>query len=379
MLEITSQQRNVVSSVRPQDLFEPLSYDADADYFYLGDASIGFGFSCTPLSGYDKNIEAKLESLIRQTYPADSMLQIILWSRSPAGLQDKQPADRQLQVFLIVKFPCRHSLPSASETEKVSELKICLNAGLQAIGLQPGSIGPNTYLDIMRGLMSGGRETQEGATYDDSRLIREQIVHDEKSVIIQTNPLRFGEKRVFVLSVTRYPDYICLENAGFSYLGGKQNKDPSSMGDYLLTLNVFFPSEERTISRDREGSHDRLAPMPVGRLDSYTPPLNAEHNVLYRRLNGDDRAILCNTTVCLFNEDEAQIDEYPEIASHTISYYRNIGFQIQEDRYIALPLLLNALPFGADASLVDELMRYKPMCGKDIASLFPAGYQQAIS
>jgi len=143
----------------------------------------------------------------------------------------------------------------------------------------------------------------------------------------------------------------------------------------MLTLNIFFPEDKSGFGINFDDDPDSATNSSGGTLDRYTPPLNEEQQVLYHKMGGNGRAMLCNMIFCLFGNGEEQKEEINYLTSlsisKTIAYYRKLGFQIQEDQYIATALLLDALPFGADSLLVEELMRYRSMEESQLAKLLP--------
>ena len=61
-------------------LFSALAYDPDSHVFLLADASIGFGFICQPLTGADASVSARVNVLLNQDWPTETLLQVSLWT-----------------------------------------------------------------------------------------------------------------------------------------------------------------------------------------------------------------------------------------------------------------------------------------------------------
>lgn len=61
-------------------LFSTLAYDHDHHLFLLADSSIGFGFICRPLTGADPSVSARVNVLLNQDWPTDTLLQVSLWT-----------------------------------------------------------------------------------------------------------------------------------------------------------------------------------------------------------------------------------------------------------------------------------------------------------
>lgn len=65
----------------------------------------------------------------------------------------------------------------------------------------------------------------------------------------------------------------------------------------------------------------------------------------FEALQEGDRPIRANMTLTLFSPtEEASISS----VSNARTYFKELGFELMEDKYFCLPIFLNALPFGAD-------------------------------
>ena len=61
-------------------LFSALAYEPDHHLFLLADSSLGFGFICRPLTGADHSVSARVNVLLNQDWPTETLLQISLWT-----------------------------------------------------------------------------------------------------------------------------------------------------------------------------------------------------------------------------------------------------------------------------------------------------------
>jgi hypothetical protein len=46
----------------------------------MADSSIGFGFLCRPMTGADASVSARVNVLLNQDWPTDTLLQVSLWT-----------------------------------------------------------------------------------------------------------------------------------------------------------------------------------------------------------------------------------------------------------------------------------------------------------
>ena len=96
----------------------------------------------------------------------------------------------------------------------------------------------------------------------------------------------------------------------------------------------------------------------------------ADYDVLFDGLDNGDRILKMQHTFILFADTA---DEATAAVSGMISYYRDQQFFVQDDRYIALPLFIGALPFGADTDpkAINFLRRYRTVGSGQASHLAP--------
>lgn len=158
-------------------LFPVLAYAEEEGLFLLEDRSLGFGFLCEPLSGADPAVADRVNVLLNQEWPVDSLVQVSLWT-SPdldatlARMQARrlartEPVYRNLvqgsidflrqgtrtplesvsgtrlrhcQVVVTVKLPLAHPQPSDADLQRAAELRLASLQSLTTIGLRPETL-----------------------------------------------------------------------------------------------------------------------------------------------------------------------------------------------------------------------------------------------
>lgn len=81
-----------------------------------------------------------------------------------------------------------------------------------------------------------------------------------------------------------------------------------------------------------------------------------------------DRIVKASLTLGLFSDS---LEESEARLSEAVTYCREIGWVMKEDRYLALPLLVNALPFCADPGAVGFLNRYFTLASRHAVEFMP--------
>lgn len=419
----------MIKRATASDLFSVRSFQKEAGLFFFKDESLaylGFGFICNPLTYLDDSSAQKLNVLFSQNYPNDSIVQVMLWASpdieqilcdtlimrdwinqtdadSPEQLLktifekkaehfDKsvnRPIEsrnktkvRDLKVIITVRFPCKAMQPGKAEEEDATELKHSVFQVLETTGMCPQSIAPESYLRIMHTLINWGTEPawkKSHNLYDEGKPLCDQIVDINSVINSDAKGVWLGEKRVKTLSVKRYPEHIHLVNA-LCYLGDPRSGARGLKGNTLITLNVLYPAADDARAK-AEGARNRVTYQATGPMTKYVPKLISQkqsYDELFKAVDDGDRIVKANMTVCLF-ADGPQLENGQESAdataavSNAITYFRELGFQLQEDVFINLPLFLNSLPFGAEQHVVKDLMRYKTMATRHATHLMPVG------
>jgi conjugal transfer ATP-binding protein TraC len=90
-------------------------------------------------------------------------------------------------------------------------------------------------------------------------------------------------------------------------------------------------------------------------------------DVLFDAYRDGDRPIRAYFGVLLFC-DEA---EEAAAVSNARVYFRELGFQLLEDKFFCLPFFLNCLPFGPERSAIADLKRYRTLATRHAIPLLP--------
>ena len=199
------------------NLFSALAYDPDHRLFLLADSSIGFGFICRPLTGADPSVSSRVNVLLNQDWPTETLLQVSLWT-SPdieealAIMQTRRlkqqkttyktmtqasidflrqgtskPPEtisgarlRRSHVLVTVKLPINNPRPSESDLLRATDLQRATQQSLTTIGLNPDILDANHYVRLLNTVLNwnpdAGWKDRVVPECDPTRLIREQLL-----------------------------------------------------------------------------------------------------------------------------------------------------------------------------------------------------------
>ena len=396
-------------------LFSPISYDDETRMFYTSDSYIGFGWVSNPITGADEVLAEKLNMLLSMQFPAGTVASFTMWASPDVDgyisrlLDIRKKADygkhpvlkqalvekseflqggtvkrvndrvygvlRDVVVVISFKIPTsKGSLPNDKDWRTAGEFRTSLEKGFEGIGLAPTPLDQRLYLHLLGSMLNWGDNPSwrhGGPEYDPKTLLNEQVVDFDTDIKLAENGLVLGAKHVRVLSPKRYPDYVSLPAMHLMVGDIKHGRDGIG-GNFLSTMNIYFPDgvAERAKHEGKKNMVNYQAMGPVAALNGALRQKKSDYDVLFQGVDNGDRLLKMQHTFVLFADSA---EEATQAVSGMISYYRDMHFHVQDDRYIALPLLIGALPLGADPSpkAISFLRRHRTVGSSHAANLAP--------
>ncbi len=400
--------RYTLSRYRIADLFPTLAFDREMYFFYQADRSLAFGFRCTPLAGVDHQFEHRMNALLTHTWPSGTILQFSLWA-SPDGehilrhkemrvfnqkhyhqevaatirqvggfLREKtiQPLEggiliRDTTLWFVVILPISGNHPTPAEIEQAAGFRSVAEQALVNLQLAPVPVDVERYLRLMDTLINWKNQSWRqfsASRYDPLATIGEQIVDYDMNLEVDVCGVTLGDKRVKILSAKRFPAIIAPGEA-MNYLADFMSGMRGIRQNVLITLNLFYPDQEK-IRFALENKRIWIIRQASTPLAKYLPDLaesRDEFDELSNRMKDGDAVIKAALGMLLFT-DPAQEDK---ATTNARVYFRELGFQLVEDRFFCLPLFLHYLPFGASRHIVNSSFRYKTLSTSQAIPLAP--------
>lgn len=398
---------HTIERYRISELFQTLAYDPDTRLFYQGDRSLAFSFICRPLAGVDGQFAQRMNALLTSEWPDNAILQFSLWagpdieeildrrqermaaegnptasviSQFAEFLRGKteEPLDpgsglivRDIRLVVSAILPLKSGQPETADIEQAVGLRNATEQALSNLQLRPVPLDAGGYLRLMDTLINwNGKSWRDfsDSRYDPAMPLRDQISDYDIDLEVDSDGLRLGPKRVKILSVKRFPEYM-TPGAAMNYLGDHLSGSRGIRQNCLITLNLHYPPQEsiRFSLENKRVWFVRQASTP---LVKYLPDLietKDELIGLFECLNDGDLIVQAALGMVLFTSPE-------EEQRHTTNarvYFREQGFQLVEDRFFCLPLFLHYLPLGASRDLVKTSFRYKTMATRHVAPMAP--------
>jgi conjugal transfer ATP-binding protein TraC len=392
------------------DLVAPQSYDGDSGLYYLKDGHLGFGFVSPPLSGADESATRRLNVLLSFDFPPGSFIQVMMWG-SPdiretmeAILDRRQRVDpaltesvnnrvklfwrasreqanphlnayvREFQVVVSVKIPLakRDGQATEKDWQTARDLRLSCEQTLKSVGLSPRPLDPERYLRIVGSMLhwgpgAGWRDARP--VYDPREPVNEQAGESDDMMEVGPDGIWLGGKRLRILSPARLPDQMALWDMR-RMVGDPMNGKRGIHGNFYINLNILITDSSAERMR-AENSRNVINYQAFGPMLKFVPKLALKKesaDVLMEAVQDGDRIVKACLSIGLFTDS---LEESEARLSEAVTYLREVGWTMREDRYIALPMLANALPFCADPDAVPFLQRYKTLASRQAVEFFP--------
>lgn len=395
------------------DFLTPLAFDEDSKLFYLSDNNIGFAFLCDPLNGVNQSTIDKLNVLLSFSFPPGTLIQFNLFaspdnqayidrmlnvrSHSNTTLVDDitknrakflesgafKPLNsrlknlvRNFQLMVSVKIPFSggaNKFPTDQEMISLSESRIFTKQTLDSMSMPLEEVTPDSYIRFMSTIFNWDATAswRDQMTWDQQKLIKDQVIDYSTSLTNKKGIPKVGDKFIKVLSPKRYPDETSISNM-FLMIGEPRTGNRGIFGNFFITTNIYFPDQNK--KRDELNQKKMMIDYQAfGPIVKFSPQITIRKNgydTLFSAIDKGDKIVRVQQTFTLF---EDTLEDANESAGMMISYYRELGYQMSEDKFISLPLFINALPFSAanDEKTVDFFRRYSTMASSQASHMVP--------
>lgn len=394
------------------DLLTPLAFDPESKFFYLSDRNMGFAFLCDPLNFVNQSVIDKVNVLLSYAFPAGTHIQFNLYAspdiqsfvdrmlstrsnsqteivdditKNKAGFLESgafAPLNsrvknlvRNFVLMVSVKIPLKggSDFPTDQEMISLNECRVFTKQTLDSMQMMNEDVTPDIWIRYMSAVLNWQPQAtwRDAVSWDDQKLIRDQVFDFDTSITNKDKVLKVGEKYVKVLSPKRLPDETSIHNM-FLMIGEPRTGSRGIFGNFMITTNVFFPDQAK--SRDELTKKKMMTDYQAfGPVVKFSPQISVRKNgydALFKELDKGDKILSVQQTYVMFSDNLTDANEQ---AGMMISYYRELGYQMNEDKFIHLPLFLNSLPLLAsnDQKIVKFFRRYNTFASSQASHLLP--------
>ncbi|MGH8159235.1 MAG: type IV secretion system protein TraC [Rhodanobacter sp.] len=398
------------------DWLQAIGYYEDDDFFYCASGALGFGFIGPPLSGVDPKLLDKLQSVLQEKIPKDSIVQFALWAspdmeqamvrfrmdrpthnkpvlramreervaflRSGADASIVDGSDirlRDVRLVITVKVPTG-PVPTDDQLLLMRDLRDRFDTGLKTCGFGMEKLSAPRYLRFMQTIFNWKADSlwrQVPTTeYVPDHLLTEQILDPDVDVHTDADGLEFGTHRkgpsdcyVRLLSPKRYPKTAQFGNA-YNYLGDALTGTRGLRDPVLITVNMLFGDAEADAAAINK-SAVFVTNQSGHKVTKFKPEIleqKRSHDLMQQAIKEGDRVVRAYLGMAIFAKTEEKVDAAAQAAK---VYMREFGFQMMQDRFFTAELFSNLLPFACDAAGAPALRRYRRWATRHIATMLP--------
>ena len=420
----------IFSRETPDKVLPVLAYSKEDQCFWSEDGYIGFSLISHPLSGIPEGADEKMAGIFNLALPTHTMMQFMLYAsptvsylcdalKSPlnrdgddlgrshifaenAELSNVESMCNQIiqrktnfinngvtniienvgnttvrdSVLVIsLKYPCKNNdAPSAEEIKEGRDLMKRLSQTLESVGLHPKLMDARAYIRFMHSVLNWSQgaywRTGENLGYDEERFINQQIVDIDNTIKIDEDGVWLHDsKRIKTISPRKLPDAMSLY-AMASILGDPRVQNKVMPDNFIFNLNLYWPDFHKTKS-DANQQKNYATYQSFGMMSRFAPRIGKRaesFDLLVNALDAGERPVKICPTVIVIADNEQKAAEN---AAAMIAYYTELGFQMQEDKYLTWPLLVNSLPLCQDKNAINFLRRYHTLAGSHAAQFLP--------
>jgi conjugal transfer ATP-binding protein TraC len=411
---------------RVRDLVPLLAYDSDERIFYCEDHSLAFGWVCAGLSGGDQSTEQRLRSLLVDEWPDESILQIALVASSdllpefdqmravrPAHghpvlrdlvaariqfLSDRidQPFSgqngmtlRRMDVYIVGKIPARSTPVAADEVVEAGKIRSRVQNSLAAASLRPVPLDQHQVVRrlgsmVNRSPAGSWRHAGPESGMDLDLLLKEQVFDAGTDIRVERSGTWLDDVWVQILTPKRFPRSLQFGMAS-RYVGDPRSARQGMNCPFIVALNIYFPSAiaaKNRISTKRS----YLMTQATGPLAKWLPGVRARFEDIEGMLGSLEeghRAVRASLSVVLFSAPRGgasatfeqrcaqALRRGEEDRARVTDFWSTEMFHLLPTHFVALPAVMNALPFFADRQAVRDLGSYRSMSTQHVARLAP--------
>ena len=347
------------------------TYDPETEQYGMQDGSIAFMWECSPLFFAGESTTKSLEGLFRQGLSEKTTLQFVLtaephvtpllqiYARSKTntgrlvarmtesisefydngknGLSSLGGMPlRNFRMFVIVKFPT-----GDTSKLKIRDISINVREVLKSARLNPRALAPEVLLDYLRRLFND-ESSGNNFHWDEGMPLRKQCIFADTLTEVTPDQVTFGKKIFKCITPMSFPKEVHAfqTNQLFGGVMGMVSDGEQIRTPFIYSLNIVL--------KDMKGAlHTKcnfvLVQQGVG---SFAPSLmRKKHEYMWAvdEIEKGTKFYKVIPSLWIYGEDPEQV---AGAVVRTKQIWEGLGYVMQVDKGILMPLFLTSLPGG---------------------------------
>jgi conjugal transfer ATP-binding protein TraC len=402
-----SLSRSQLLSMAQRDRFSAylpwLTYHRDNRTFLLADNTIAYFWELTPLVYAGPKQTSALESILKQSFPCDTVMQYILYPdaniepilaahvrtktrldevgrqavantadfllKGTAGLSNiRNVPVRNFRCFLMIK-----------SNQDLSELIPTLEEMLGHANLAPRRINDTGLISIVSALINDRQtpqrtfaERDEIDVYSRDRPLRDHIIDHDMVLDFDQPFAQIGDRKAVCLTLSEVPEFInpLRTNHAFGGTNGAQDDAVQLDFPFLYSINILFTNAEEELGTKASITMGQSA---AGSFAHQISRRMQEFNRFRKDVADKQNYIKLIPTLWVFGESEQDIKRHIGRAKMVWGRSDTGGFELQTETLLNRALFIATLPGGLynQHGNVDIIDRHIYMSYKAAARFLP--------
>lgn len=407
---------SVLRRSSPAELIPVSAYSPEDKVFYTADGYLGVVLNLTPSVGADDDTAEKLSTILRMQLPPNSFISFLLYaspdlsrhtdtmirSRINAGQPEdsifmqskkseaafyesgvKNPIEivngtktRDFRSIVTIKIPLSNgSMPTDLDIKNTTDFASRLQRGLEQLNMRGRMMTAQEYVQFMGTILnrsdlpSWKTNPNLNDLYDDSVEINKQLFDLTTEINVTERGFSLGDVHVRSISTKKLPSFFTI-GAVPAYIADVRTSSRGVPGAFMACVNIFYLDAHRE-KTNLEQKRQYNAYQAFGPIQKFVPSIAKQKDsfdTLFESIDNGDMVVKMCPSFFVFEDTD---ENASRSATNLATYYAELGFLMQEDRYIALPLFINSLPLCADSKAVGFLDRYYTLTTKHASQFLP--------
>ena len=406
-MEALKAQKLMLQRQPLSELLPYLSYDPETGIYGL-DQGVGFLFKCSPLIFANDETAKVVRGLLESSFPPGSSIQFLLFASrrirsildSYVLLRENTHGDsiysemarrkrefilggreeslfkgfdlrvRDFNLYVSLVMPSERTPADYKEAvERAKGMKESVERTLNTAHLNPSSVGPAELISLLFELLNPNHSIDEPSQYSPNIPIKDQVLYSDTEIRVEKDHLILDGKVCKSFTVRQYPAQWDITR-GMDFCGDLFQNVKQINAPFLICLSCEWPDVVRqtNIVRRKAMAAGYQAFGPLGKFFPKLSLKKDHFDTFLLSLEDRETPFFGYLNLFFYGDDS---DHASEVSGLLQSLFRSIGFILQEDTYIMLPLFLQMLPMGYLPSAQRDLRRRKTFTTSNISELLP--------
>ncbi len=287
---------------------------------------------------------------------------------------------RDFRFLVSVRIPSGFGKKKVAEsvwdkqTEDTRKLGANVAGVLSSAQLYPRDLPPAELILVLREALNPDARWYDdpyylgtGGLYNRNDEIRNQIIDRETMIEVRAGEIKLGDSHLRGYSPASMPEYFSLDE--FHELLGDPLRGLSQVPVYFF-LQAGFVVPERKKASQVSAKAVMVKQQSFGLVTRFIPKLRkkAENFDFFVNALEDEDLVMGSLSLFLRTRSDEEAERVKEMVT---GIWRARNFDLREEKYILLPLLLEGLPLGSEPAFVRLLRRNSTMQTSAGASMLP--------